>query len=384
MEFRFTHAPHHVKMSFVKNIEIGKNEEGQRLDRFLRKYLAKAPLSLIYKAVRKDVKVNGRRSAEDYMLQEGDVLSLYLTDAEIDKYREIRKMPRAKRQFGIVYEDEQVLIVDKPYGLLTHGDGKEKKNHLANQVVDYLIETEAYVPRAAGTFIPAPANRIDRNTTGLVCFGKTAAAQRELAALFREHGRLEKIYLALTAGELREELHLRDRLVKDEARNRVEVLPESLPAKPAESAGGAEAGVYAETIARPLKAGKGFTLAEVRILTGRTHQIRAQLAAAGYPLVGDPKYGDRLVNEKARKRLETEGLFLHARELRFGELEGVLAPLSGRKLLCEVPARFREAERVLLGETETKRFKNERENTENGKPKDRRTGTGKKRGESAR
>ena len=190
--------------------------------------------------------------------------------------------------------------------------------------------------------------------------------------------------LALTAGELREELHLRDRLVKDEARNRVEVLPEGLPSKLAESASGAEAGVYAETIARPLKAGKGFTLAEVRILTGRTHQIRAQLAAAGYPLVGDPKYGDRVVNEKARKRLEAEGLFLHARELRFGELEGVLAPLSGRKLLCEVPARFREAERVLLGETETKRFKNERENAENRKPKDRRTGTGKKRGESGR
>ena len=149
-------------------IEIGKNEQNQRLDKFLRKYLANAPLSFIYKAIRKDVKVNGKRGKEDTLLQLGDEVTLYISETDMEKFRKERRGGRVKRQFSIAYEDENILAAVKPYGLLTHGDSREKKNHLANQVIDYLIEKGDYNPRIEKTFTPAPVNRLDRNTTGLV------------------------------------------------------------------------------------------------------------------------------------------------------------------------------------------------------------------------
>lgn len=153
-------------------IIITENQGGQRLDRFLKKYFDKAPLSLIYKMIRKDVKVNGKRSTKEAMIQAGDRLAVYLSEEEAKALQTQKKRVRAKRQFSIAYEDENLLIAEKPFGLLTHGDKTEKKNHLANQVVDYLIEKGEYNPRADRTFAPAPAGRLDRNTTGLVMFGK--------------------------------------------------------------------------------------------------------------------------------------------------------------------------------------------------------------------
>lgn len=148
------------------NIEIGKNEQDQRLDKFLRKYLGNAPLSFIYKAIRKDVKVNGKRAKEDTVLRLGDTLSLYIKEEDLAAFQKKRKLSHARRQFQIAYEDENILAVEKPYGLLTHGDSTEKKNHLTNQVIDYLIEKGDYNPRLEKTFVPAPVNRLDRNTTG--------------------------------------------------------------------------------------------------------------------------------------------------------------------------------------------------------------------------
>ena len=167
------------------NVEIGRNEAGQRLDRFLKKYLVNAPLSYIYRAIRKDVKVNGKRRPQDAVLSEGDVVSLYLADEEVERLTAKPERKKAKRQFQIAYEDDNIIAVEKPYGLLTHGDRTEKKNHLANQVVDYLIETGAYSPRTEKTFVPAPVNRLDRNTTGLVLFGKNAMAVKELNEAIR-------------------------------------------------------------------------------------------------------------------------------------------------------------------------------------------------------
>ncbi|MDO4395688.1 MAG: S4 domain-containing protein [Clostridia bacterium] len=124
----------------MNSIEVGKNEQQQRLDKFLKKYLGNAPLSYIYKAIRKDVKVNGKRAKEDTILQLGDTVTLYISDADLAKFTKKRERTRVKRQFKIAYEDENILVAEKPFGLLTHGDRTEKKNHLANQVVDYLIE----------------------------------------------------------------------------------------------------------------------------------------------------------------------------------------------------------------------------------------------------
>ena len=158
-------------------ITITENQGNQRLDRFLKKYFDRAPLSHIYKLIRKDVKVNGKRQKEDTMLAAGDELTIYLSEEDAKALQTVKKHVKAKRQFRIAYEDENILVCEKPFGLLTHGDHTEKKNHLANQVVDYLIQTGAYQPRLEKTFTPAPANRLDRNTTGLVIFGKHAPYQ---------------------------------------------------------------------------------------------------------------------------------------------------------------------------------------------------------------
>ena len=158
---------------------IEKNDAGQRLDRFLRKYLVNASLGQIYKMIRKDVKVDGKRPKEKDILQEGAILKLYISDDELEALKGKKKRVAAKKQFKIVYEDDNMLIVSKPFGLLTHGDGREKKNHLANQVVDYLISTGKFDPSASSTFTPSPVNRLDRNTTGLVIFGKNAECRGE-------------------------------------------------------------------------------------------------------------------------------------------------------------------------------------------------------------
>ena len=155
---------------------ITENQGGQRLDRFLKKYFDKAPLSYIYKMIRKDVKVNGKRASAEAMLSAGDELTLYISQEDAQALQKPPRQVRAKKQFVIAYEDENILAAEKPFGLLTHGDRTEKKNHLANQVLDYLVEKGEYNPRMDRTFSPAPVNRLDRNTTGLVLFGKNAEA----------------------------------------------------------------------------------------------------------------------------------------------------------------------------------------------------------------
>ena len=325
------------------NVEIGKNEQNQRLDKFLRKYLGKAPLSYIYKAIRKDVKVNGKRSKEDYILQLGDTVTLYMKEEVIEHYREKLERSKAKRQFKIAYEDENLIVVEKPFGLLTHGDRNEKKNHLANQVVDYLIETGEYNPRIEKTFTPAPVNRLDRNTTGLVLFGKTNMAVQQLNQMIREKDKVSKCYMTIVAGNLKKELHLRDRMVKDHANNKVTVLSMD------------QEGLEMETIVRPLEHCSRYTLVEVEIITGRTHQIRAHLAKAGHPVIGDVKYGDPRVNGYVRRHYDLNTQLLHAYKLEFSGCSGELEYLNGKVIRAELPEDFQRIKSGLFGQDKKER-----------------------------
>lgn len=327
----------------MREIIITSNDSGRRLDRFLRKYLPGASLSEVYKAIRKDVKIDGRRRNESYILNEGEVLSLYLTDEVLERFgagaHKSASGSHAKRTFGIVYEDDNVLIVNKPFGLLTHGDSHEKKDHLANQVKDYLIETGAFDPRSEKVFVPAPVNRLDRNTTGIVLFGKTAAAMRELSRMIRED-EIRKFYLTIACGEIEKELHLGGSLVKDEDTNKVRILA-------------GDEGKEIETIARPMEVlhfGSGLTatLCEVELVTGRSHQIRAHLASTGHPLIGDSKYatpGAAAVNDHIKAHYGLTTQLLHADRIEFlddaAESES-LGYLAGRAFDAPVPKRFRE------------------------------------------
>lgn len=320
----------------MNSIEVGKNEQQQRLDKFLKKYLGNAPLSYIYKAIRKDVKVNGKRAKEDTILQLGDTVTLYISDADLAKFTKKRERTRVKRQFKIAYEDENILVAEKPFGLLTHGDRTEKKNHLANQVVDYLIEKGDYNPRLEKTFTPASVNRLDRNTTGLVLFGKNAETLQALNRMIREKDKISKYYMTIVKGAVKEKLYLRDRMVKDGKTNKVKVLSMD------------EGGRDMETIVRPIQPGRKFTLVEVEIITGRTHQIRAHLAKAGHPVIGDVKYGDKQVNEFVRRKFNLNTQLLHAYKLTFSGCSGNLEYLNGLEIKADLPEDFANIRRELF------------------------------------
>ena len=334
MVFMYNDAAGGVEVRIMVRVEIGSNDAGQRLDRFLRKYLKRAPLSAVYKIIRKDLKLNGRRAKEDTVLEEGDVLSLFIDEERLQELTRKPAKHRAKRQFNIAYEDRNVLIVSKPWGLLTHGDSHEKKNTLMNQVCGYLQDKGEYDPSDEKTFTPSPVNRLDRNTTGLVIFGKTAEGLRQLTKLIREREYVSKYYITIATGNLREELYIDDRLSKDTGKNRVRITA---------------AGQSAVSVARPLEHSKDgrFTLVEVELVTGRTHQIRVHLAGKGFPLAGDSKYGTSSAGRKANDALRKYGVttqLLHAARLSFGGIPEeftALAGLKNKEIKAPIPAEFR-------------------------------------------
>ena len=306
-------------MESVKSIEIKPNDAGQRLDRFLRKYLPKATLSGIYKMIRKDVKVNGKRSKLDAFLEEGDIITLYLHDEKIDQLSVRKKITRTDRTFKIIYEGDNVLIVFKNPGILTHGDANEKKNHLTNQVVSYLIDTGSYNPRFSNTFSPSPANRLDRNTSGLVVFGKNTDSLRRLNEIFKNRD-IEKSYLTICQGEIKAPLDLHGYMEKIEASGKFRTCISETSNQKSKAI---------HTKVNPLKYGeyKGvkYTLTEVKLMTGRMHQIRAHLSYIGHPIVGDSKYGGREL-----RNLDIRNQLLCANKLSFPEFaeDDILAELS--------------------------------------------------------
>lgn len=315
----------------MKKIIIEKNDSEQRLDKFLKKYLAGAPLSLIYKTIRKDLKVNGKRAKEETMLHEGDELSLYISDEDFEKFTRKKSTPKAKKQFTICYEDDNILIVNKPVGLLTHGDSHEKKNTLANQVIDYLQETGAYVPRLEKTFKPAAVNRLDRNTSGLVIFGKNAMAVKRLNEMTSDKDALHKVYTTIVCGKLEEPVHLKDKMTKDGKENKVSVVPLQ-----------GDDGKVMETVVSPLRSANGFTQVKVRILTGRTHQIRAHLAMIGHPIIGDSKYGKYVVNQQVGKKYGLTTQLLHAETLVFNRCPDELKYMEGKEISAPMPKAFED------------------------------------------
>lgn len=303
----------------MREIKIERNDAEQRLDRFLKKYFNKATLSQIYKMIRKDIKVNGKRGKENTLLNEGDVLSVYIKDELFEELREEKRVIKVTKQFKVVYEDDSMLVVSKPFGLLTHGDSREKKNHLANQVINYLISKGDYVPGREQTFAPSPVNRLDRNTTGLVIFGKTAESLKELNKMIKDRERISKYYITIVSGEMKEAIELKGKLEKDSRTNTVTVTDIE-----------SEDGKEIETIARPLQIKNGYTLVEVELVTGRTHQIRAHLAHHGFPIIGDVKYGKKKVNDMVKKKYGLSTQLLHSYRL----------VVDGNEIIGDVPPNF--------------------------------------------
>ena len=302
----------------MKEFQIGPNDAGQRLDRFLAKAVPLLPASLAQRYIRiKRIRRNGGRVERDTRLEAGDVLQLYINDEFFDKPREDNAyLTVAVPKLNIVYEDEHILLVDKRPGLAVHPhDGAEYGRTLIDHIQSYLYQKKEWRPREENAFTPALCNRIDRNTGGIVIAAKTAEALRVLNQKIKDR-EMDKRYLAIVEGTPKpREGSLKGYLFKDAKKNRVFVT--DTPQTGAKSC---------QTNYKVLSSNNGLSLVECELITGRTHQIRAQFAHAGHPLLGDGKYG------KLDKRFDRDYQALYSYKLTFDFTTdaGSLAYLNGR------------------------------------------------------
>lgn len=311
----------------MREILVSEKAADQRIDKFIRKYLSEAPLSFIYHLFRKkDIRLNDHPAKIDMIIRKGDVIRLYLSEERLSEL--MKRTPLIKKApfpYPIAYEDENVLIVSKPRGVLVHGAGQKTTWTLLNAVVSYLYLKGEYDPKEKG-FVPAPVHRLDRNTSGLVIFAKNLPAEQALADLLKSRTGLSKVYLALVLGNVRKRLVIDAPLKKDARRGLVQVDIIDPKASPAVS------------IITPKENLPGFALIEAELVTGRTHQLRVHLAHVGHPIIGDAKYGDFATNRLFRERYGFKNQFLHATRLRFGELKGVLVGLSNKVITVPLAA----------------------------------------------
>ena len=307
----------------MKELTIGTNDAGQRLDRFLAKAVPLLPASLAQKYIRlKRIKRNGARAQRDTRLEAGDRLQLYINDEFFDTPREDNAyLTVAAPKLNIVYEDENILLVDKRPGLAVHPhDGAEYGRTLIDQIQAYLYQKHEWRPREENAFTPALCNRIDRNTGGIVIAAKTAEALRVMNQKIKDR-ELDKRYLAIVEGTPKpKEGSLKGYLFKDAVKNRVFVTDTPKP--------GAKT---CQTNYRVLDSRNGLSLVECELITGRTHQIRAQFAHAGHPLLGDGKYG------KLDKRFDRtyQALYSYKLTFLFTTDAGSLSNLNGRSFQVE-------------------------------------------------
>ncbi len=304
----------------MREFTIGPNDAGQRLDRWLAKTLPLLPAPLAQKYIRiKRVKCNGKGAKRDTRLVQGDVLQLYINDEFFDTPTpENAVLSVFKPQLDIVYEDENLLLVNKRPGLVVHPDEQEKVNTLLTHIQAYLYQKKEWNPRQENAFAPALCNRIDRNTGGIVIAAKNAETLRVMNQKIRDR-EVEKSYLCIILGAITPPAgKLEGYLLKDEAKKLVSVHKTPVP-------GGRTAVTLYQTLAQK----NGLSLVACRLVTGRTHQIRTQFAAAGHPLLGDGKYG-RARETKKYGRTGGQALCSYQLAFRFTTDAGCLAGLNGR------------------------------------------------------
>jgi 23S rRNA pseudouridine955/2504/2580 synthase len=304
----------------MKEFTIQKNDAGQRLDRFVAKSVPLLPPALTQKYIRlKRIKLNGRGAKQDTKLALGDLVEMYVNDEFFEAPTEENAFLKiADPKLDIVYEDENILLVNKMAGMLSHSDGAWSYNTLIAHIQAYLYNKREWRPREEHAFAPALCNRIDRNTQGLVIAAKNAEALRVMNDKIKAR-EVEKFYLAAVHGEIKPKSgRLEGHIFKDAVKNQVFVSDKSVV--------GSKTAV---TEYKTLSVNNGLSLLECRLITGRTHQIRAQLSHAGHPLLGDGKYGSGKMN---RPFGETgQALCSYRLVFDFRSDAGILRNLSGRE-----------------------------------------------------
>jgi len=308
----------------MKELTITKNDANQRLDRFVGKAVPLLPDSLMQKYIRiKRIKLNSRGAKRDEKLKEGDVLQLYINDEFFElPTEENAYLKVSSPKLTIVYEDGNILLADKKPGVLCHSAGEWSYDTLIANIQAYLLQKGEWSPRAENAFAPALCNRIDRNTGGIVIAAKNAEALRIMNEKIKER-EVDKYYLCAVCGRPNpKEGVLKGYIFKDAVKNQVYVRKQSVP--------GAKEAV---TEYRTLRTKDGLSLVECRLLTGRTHQIRAQMAANGTPLLGDGKYGAERENREYGEK--AQALYSYRLKFDFKTDAGQLNYLGGRCFFVE-------------------------------------------------
>lgn len=342
----------------MQSITIGNNQAGQRLDKFLKKYLPEAGSGFLYKMLRKkNITLNGKKAEGKEMLAIGDEVCFFFSEETFAKFagtqtintsvakeqpdktitavgknetRQYEKAYQSLKGITILYEDENVLILNKPVGVLTQ-KATPSDLSLNEWLIGYLLVGGSLTPEELRTFHPSVCNRLDRNTSGIVLCGKSLAGSQDLSRVIKERS-IRKFYRTICIGALKEDRLLDGYLYKDTATNKVTILS----AQPNKGAS------PIKTAYHPISATKDYTLLEVELITGRTHQIRAHLASIGHGLIGDYKYGVRSINDRFKKYYSLEAQLLHAHRIVFPDNEsGVLSVLNNKEIIAPCPSLFR-------------------------------------------
>lgn len=322
----------------MKQFFVQQNEAGQRLDKLLFKLLNKAPKSFIYKMLRKkNIVLNGKKADGSEKLSLQDEIKLFLSDETIAQFSEEIETTIVESNLMVIYEDTHILIVNKPLGVLSQKAEKEDIS-MVEYIISYLLTHGQLTKEQLQSFKPGICNRLDRNTSGLLIAGKSLAGLQEMSRLLKDRS-LNKYYLCVVKGRIEERKRIEGYLSKDETKNHVTIYKK-------ETAGTE----YICTEYEPLKYSKQFsmdnkeitdyTLLSVKLVTGRSHQIRAHLASIGHPLIGDFKYGDQKTNQLFKKKYGLTHQLLHSYRMVFPEITGELSYLKGKEFKADVPEIF--------------------------------------------
>ena len=310
----------------MREIYISDNEANQRLDKFLAKLLNEAPKSFYYKMLRKkNIVLNGKKADGNEKLKQGDCVRLYLSEETLAKFSSAKEVVRPKGSLEILYEDKNVVFLNKPAGLLSQ---KAQKGDVSvvDYLITYLLDSHAISKEELKLFSPSVCNRLDRNTSGIVAAGKSLTGLQTLSQWFRDRS-VGKYYRCLVKGNLSEKQRICGYLRKNHQTNQVSVTDDPT-----------EGSVKIETEYEPIAQGKETTLLEVHLITGKTHQIRAHLSQIGHPILGDPKYGDLKLN----KTLHLQKQLLHAYRLELPKTTGALSEIAGKTVIAPLPEHFKK------------------------------------------
>jgi len=311
----------------MKTVVITGGEAGRRLDKYLMKYMGGAPKPLIYKWLRKkSFRVNGVNATGNEVLIGGDILNLYLSEDTIEKFVSEKNVKISHKPLDIVYEDVNLLVLNKPAGILTHPASASDGDTLINRALGYMADNGAYDPNGAGTFKPVTCGRLDRNTSGAVTVAKNLQASQAVSEAVRD-GRADRIYLAVVRGTVDTAGRLENYFFKDAKTNTSVVT-------------GAETRQKIVTGYGPVRAAGGFSLVKVQIFTGKPHQIRLQLKHADLPVLGDPKYGDAELNRWLYDKTGVKNQLLHAWKLKYYVPDGFLSYINGVEFTAKPPENF--------------------------------------------